>query len=109
MKRLDVSGQPNACTTFLFGIQYTSLTDNKSLSSMFDLLSSKVLPPRIQRLAWRLHQYSFNTQHIPGKANTADSLSRLTSKFDNSSDSGTVCENYVRFVYNRNMLDLYDL
>ena len=73
---------------------------------MFDPLPSKGLPPRIQLLAWRLHRYSFNIQRISGKANTADSLSRLPSKCDNSSDSGTVCENYVRFVYSRNMLDL---
>ena len=73
---------------------------------MFDPLPSKVLPPRIQLLAWRLHRYSFNIQRISGQANTADSLSRLPSKCDNSSDSGTVCENYVRFVYSRNMLDL---
>ena len=91
---------------YLFGIQFTLLTDNKPLSSMFDPLPSKVLPPRIQLLAWRLHRYSFNIQLISGKANTAHSLSRLPSKCDNSSDSGTVCENYVRFVYSRNMLDL---
>ena len=73
---------------------------------MFDLQSSKVLPPRIQHLAWRLHQYNFHIQHVSGKDNTADSLSRLPSKCENYTDSGTVCENYVRFVYDTNMLDL---
>ena len=71
---------------FLFGIKFTLLTDNKPLSSMFDPYSSKVLPPRIQRLAWRLHQYSFRIQHIVGNANTADSLSRLPSKQNDCSD-----------------------
>ena len=91
---------------YLFGITFTLLTDNKPLSSMFDPQSSKVLPPRIQRLAWRLHQYNFHIQHVSGKDNTADSLSRLPSKCENYTDSGTVCENYVRFVYDTNMLDL---
>ena len=91
---------------YLFGINFTLLTDNKPLSSMFDPQSSKVLPPRIQRLAWRLHQYNFHIQHVSGKDNTADSLSRLPSKCENYTDSGTVCENYVRFVYDTNMLDL---
>ena len=39
---------------YLFGIKFTLLTDKKPLSSMFD--PSKVLPPRIQRLAWGLNQ-----------------------------------------------------
>ena len=82
---------------YLFGIKFTLLTNNKPLSSMFDPYSSKVLPPRIQRLAWRLHQYSFRIQHIAGNANTADSLSRLPSKQNDCSDTGFVCENYVRF------------
>ena len=91
---------------YLFGIKFTLLTDNKPLSSMFEPHSSKVLPPRIQRLAWRLHQYNFCIQHIAGSANTADSLSRLPSMQDDLSDTGFVCENYVRFVYASNMLDL---
>ena len=69
---------------------------------MFDPYSSKVLPPRIQRLARRLHQYSFRIQHIGGNANT---LSRLPSKQNDCSDTSFVCENYVRFVYMPNMSD----
>ena len=75
---------------YLFGIKFTLLTDNKPLSSMFDPYSSKVLPPRIQRLAWRLHQYSFRIQHIVGNANTADSLSRLPSKQNDCSDTSSL-------------------
>ena len=44
---------------YLFGVKFTLLTDNKPLSSMFDPHLSKILPPRIQRLAWCLHQYNF--------------------------------------------------
>ena len=75
---------------YLFGIKFALLTYNKLLSSMFDPYSSKVLLPRIQRLAWRLHQYSFRIQHIAGNANTADSLSRLPSKKKDCSDTGFV-------------------
>lgn len=62
---------------------------------MFDPNLSKVLPPRIQRLAWRLHQYNFHIQHIAGNANTPDSLLHLPSKQNDPSDTGFVCENYV--------------
>ena len=63
------------------------------------------LPPRIQRLAWRLHQYTFRIQHIAGNANTADSLSRLPSEQNDFSDTGLVCKDYIRFVFTSNMWD----
>ena len=91
---------------YLFGIKFTLLTDNKPLSSMLDPHSSKVLPPRIQHLAWRLHQYDFRIAHILGNANTADSLSRLPAKHDDRLDSGFVCEDYVWFVCTSNVSDL---
>ena len=90
---------------YLFGIEFTLLTD-KPLSPMFDPYSSKVLPPPIRRLIWRLHQYSFRIKHIAGNTNTADSLWRLPSKQNDCSDAGFVFENYVRFVYMSNMSDL---
>lgn len=39
---------------------------------------------------------NFCIQHIAGNTNTADSLSRLPSMQDDLSDTGFVCENYVR-------------
>ena len=91
---------------YLFGVQSTLLTDNKPLSSMFDPHASKILPPRIQRLAWRLHQYSFQVQHISGSTNTADALSRLPFSNADNSDSGGVCETYIRFVCDKDVCDL---
>ena len=91
---------------YLFGVQFTLLTDNNPLSSMLDLHASKILPPRIQRLAWRLHQYSFEIQHISGNTNTADALSRLPVSNAENSDSGDVCETYIRFVCNTDVCDL---
>ena len=91
---------------YLFSIKFTLLTDNKPLSSMVAPHSSKVLPPRIQRLAWHLHQNNFQIAHISGTSNTVDSLSRLPSKSNDLSDSGFICENNVRFVYSSNMSGL---
>ena len=93
---------------YLFGIEFTLLTD-KPLSPMFDPYSSKVLPPPIRHLIWRLHQYSFRIKHIAGNTNTADSLWRLPSKQNDCSDAGFVFENYVRFVYMSNMSDQLSL
>ena len=70
---------------------------------MLNLHSSKSLPPRIQRLAWRLHRYTFRIQHIVGNANTADLLSRFPSKQNDFSDTGLVCKDYIRFVFTSNM------
>ena len=44
---------------YLFGLEFTLIIDNKPLPTMLNPHSTKSLPPRIQRLAWRLHQYTF--------------------------------------------------
>ena len=88
---------------YLFGLEFTLLTDNTPLPIMLNPHSSKSLPPRIQRLAWRLHQYTFRIQHIVGNANTADLLLRFPSKQNDFSDTGLVCKDYIRFVFTSNM------
>ena len=88
---------------YLFGLEFTLIIDKKPLPTMLNPHSSKSLPPRIQRLAWRLHQHTFRIQHIAGNANTADSLSRLPSKQNDFSDTGLVCKDYIRFVFTSNM------
>ena len=50
--------------------------------------------------------YGSTSPPPPGNATTADSMSRLPSKQNDCSDTGFVCENYVRFVYMSNMSDL---
>ena len=57
-----------------------------------------MLPPRIQRLAWRLHQYRYKIKHIEGKMNIADSFSRLPLKELDKTNSGNVANDYVKFV-----------
>ena len=88
---------------YLFGLEFTLIIDSKPLPTMLNPHSSKSLPPRIQRLAWRLHQYTFRIQHIAGNANTADSLSRLPSEQNDFSDTGLVCKDYIRFFFTSNM------
>ena len=97
----------------MFGIKFTLLTDDKPLSSMFDPYSSKVLPHCMQRLAWRLHQYSFRIQHIAGNANTADSLSRLPSRQNDCSCRHRsrllkLCTILWRGILDKNVIGSYD-
>ena len=79
---------------YVFGIEFELLTDNKPLVSLLSLNCQKLLPPRIQRLAWRLHQYRYKINHIEGKMNIADSFTRLPLKELDKTNSG----NDVKFV-----------
>ena len=83
---------------YLFGNEFTLFTDNKPLVSLLALNCGKMLPPRIQRLAWRLHQYSYKIKHIPGEVNIADPLSRLPLEELDKTTSGKVTDEYVKFV-----------
>ena len=65
---------------YVFGIEFEFLTNNKPLVSLLSLNCQKLLPPRIQRLAWRLHQYRYRIKHIEEKIKIADSFSRLPLK-----------------------------
>ena len=65
---------------YLFGNDFTLLTDNKPLVQLLRPDSVKILPARIQRLSWRMQQYNYEIKHTIGKANIADSLSRLVLK-----------------------------
>ena len=58
---------------YLFGIEFTVLTDHNPLTVIY---SPKGKPsPRILRWGLRLQSYSFNIIHIPGSTNPADMLS----------------------------------
>lgn len=63
--------------TYLWGGKFTLQTDHKPLIYMFNPEKATMLPPRIQRLGMRLHPYEYNIEHVVGKCNIADSLSRL--------------------------------
>lgn len=58
---------------YLFGIEFTILTDHDPLTIIY---SPKGKPsPRILRWGLRLQSYSFSIKHIPGSTNPADMLS----------------------------------
>lgn len=63
--------------TYLWGAEFTLQTDHKPLIYMFNSEKATLLPPRIQRLSWRLQPYDYRIEHIGGKSNIADSLSKL--------------------------------
>ena len=44
---------------------------------MFNPEKATMLPPQIKRLEMRLHPFEYTIEHIAGKCNVADSLSRL--------------------------------
>ena len=60
----------------------------------------KMLPPRIKRLAWRLHQYSYKIKHIPGEVNIADPLSRLPLEELDKTTSSKVLMNMLSSLLN---------
>ena len=90
---------------YIFGIEFTLLTDNRPLVSLLSLNCQKLLPPRIQRLAWRLHQYRYEIKYIEGKMNIADSFSRLLLNELHETSSGNVANEYVKFIVENNMPD----
>ena len=63
--------------TYLWGGKFTLQTDHKPLIYMFNPEKATLSPPRIQRLDLRLQPYDYKIEHIVGKSNVADSLSRL--------------------------------
>ena len=63
---------------YLYGLEFTMISDHKSLEVIY---SPKSRPSaRIERWVLRLQSYTFEVVHEPGKTNIADSLSRLIPK-----------------------------
>ena len=71
---------------FVYGREITIITDHKPLLGLFG--ENKPLPehasPRLQRWAITLSAYSYQLKYKPGCENTADALSRLPLKQQNS-------------------------
>ena len=83
---------------YLFGNEFVLCVDNKPLTSLLAPNCKKILPPRIQRLAWRLYQYNYKIEHVAGEKNIADLLSRLPLSEMDETTSGRVADSYIRFV-----------
>ena len=60
---------------FLFGKPFKLRTDNRAIQLILSNPNSKP-PARILRWALRLMDFDFVVEHIPGKTNIADFLSR---------------------------------
>ena len=91
---------------YLYGISFTIVTDNKPLMNMLSPDSKKILPPRIQRLFWRLLQYKYRFKHVDGKHNIADSMSRLPCTYDTNTVVSDVCDEYVRFILQQGISEI---
>ncbi|UYV65945.1 hypothetical protein LAZ67_3005963, partial [Cordylochernes scorpioides] len=81
--------------TYIWGRKFVLKTDHKPLIYMLNPKNGAVLPPRIQRLSWRLQPYDFEIEFIQGKQNIADIFSRQP--LSNTSDEKWL-ENYVHKV-----------
>ncbi|UYV84627.1 K02A2.6-like, partial [Cordylochernes scorpioides] len=81
--------------TYIWGRKFVLKTDHKPLIYMLNPKNGAVLPPRIQRLSWRLQPYDFEIEFIQGKQNIADIFSRQP--LSNTSDEKWL-EDYVHKV-----------
>lgn len=79
---------------YLQGIKFSLLTDCKALEFLFSPRSRPCA--RIERWVLRLQAFNYNVEHIPGAANIADALSRLTVHPAEQYDSDA--QEYVRCV-----------
>ena len=81
---------------YLYGTDFELLTDHKPLECIF---STKSKPcARIERWVLRMQPYTYKVKYIPGKQNTADSLSRLLKKSSEEPVRRNVAQEYIRFV-----------
>ncbi|UYV80241.1 K02A2.6-like [Cordylochernes scorpioides] len=81
--------------TYIWGRKFVLKTDHKTLIYMLNPKNGAVLPPRIQRLSWRLQPHDFEIEFIQGKQNIADIFSRQP--LSNTSDEKWL-EDYVHKV-----------
>ena len=83
---------------FLYGRKFILQTDQKPLVSIFRKHMIDV-SPRIQRITIRAWQYEFEPQHIPGRNNISDALSRVTPlEFqDSNAEKDILAVNFLQY------------
>jgi hypothetical protein len=79
---------------YLFGTEFTLVTDHKPLEMILNKPYSKP-PARIERWNLRLSQYKFKAVYRPGKDNPADYMSRNPYSHHATDE---LAEGYVRFI-----------
>ena len=81
---------------YLYGINFTVLTDHKPLISIFKPTHEP--PARIQKWILRLQPYTFTVEFLPGSLNASDVLSRSPIKDNESDYLSEEAEQYINFV-----------
>lgn len=84
---------------YLYGAQFTLVTDHKPLEWIFNNPKSKP-PARIERWGLRMQSYNFIIQYKSGKDNPADYMSRHPLQYTSTSQSNAAdkcAEDYVNF------------
>ncbi|MCG8431885.1 MAG: hypothetical protein MJA29_12015, partial [Candidatus Omnitrophica bacterium] len=72
---------------YLWGTKFKILTDHRPLIHMLNSRASTIVPPRIQRLLWKLQAYDYVLEYLPGKSNIADCFSRMPLLDDSEGES----------------------
>lgn len=84
---------------YLYGTDFTMITDHKPLEKIFSLIHQGL--PRIQRWVMSLQPYRFKVIFQPGSLNAADILSRSPTQNDDKSSKlshWNSTEEYVQFI-----------
>ena len=82
---------------YLFGNEFTIITDHKPLETIFNNPNSKP-PSRIERWRLKLQPYQFRVQYRPGKTNAADYMSRHPCKQTLVCSLPDIAEEYVNYI-----------
>ena len=87
---------------YLYGRVFVIKTDNKALEFIFKR-SGKKTPLRIERWSIRLNEYDFRVEHVPGKSNPADYLSRKPVDGEMRPNQSENVELYVNNVFEQSV------
>jgi hypothetical protein len=82
---------------YLFGSEFTLITDHKPLEVIFNNPRSRP-PARIERWRLRLQPYDFMVQYRSGKGDNADYFSRHPLENGNTFRHSKIAEEYLNFV-----------
>ena len=82
---------------YLFGQEFTIISDHKPLETIFNNPNSKP-PARIERWRLKLQPYHYRVQYRPGKSNAADYMSRHPSTQVQINNISDIAEEYVNYI-----------
>ena len=82
---------------YLFGQEFTIISDRKQLEMIFNNPNTKP-PARIERWRLNLQPYHYGVQYRPGKSNAATYMSRHSSTQVQINNISDIAEEYVNYV-----------